>query len=295
MTSRDRVRAPGPLKGPAEAPEREPGRRRRPPTMRNALVLALALAAAPAAAQEPLEGRVETFVIEQVDPLEVGDPWALLGGAPATSREEVGFLLWRRSEGEAGPTLEWDLHFSERETRLLEVERPGPEGPGLVYREMQPSAGRTLTAEWVDDGSALRLREWGGRQALQLRVEDCAGGRFRLGLLEELRVAPEPPRAARVFDPLARRFEHLTLEVELAADAGPWAGTRMLRLLRSDGSSAGTWLLREGAVLGFQWQAGGLRARRIDVDEYTRRLEELAQRRAAEAADGAAPAPADVD
>ncbi|HVS17360.1 MAG TPA: hypothetical protein VMT18_02080 [Planctomycetota bacterium] len=250
------------------------------------MVLALLLTALatglPARGQEAPASRLETFVLEQVDPLEAGDPWALLGGWAGAAPETVGFLSWRRSAGEAGPTLEWDLRFSERETRLLEVERGEAGGAGLVYREMQPHAGRTLSAEWIDDGTALRLREWGGPQGLQLRLEDCAGGRFRLSLLEELRGNATPPRSARVFDPLSRRFEHLTIDVEEGAVDGPWAGARLVRLSRADGSSAGAWFLRGEAVLGFQWQAGGLRARRIDAEEYSRRLEELAARRAAE-------------
>jgi hypothetical protein len=256
-------------------------------------VLAPQDAIAPAAA--PAQ-RVEAFVLEQVDPLAAVDLWTLLGAPPrtpygeaATPPEELGFLQWRRSEDGPVRTLEWDLLFNESETRLLEVERRDAAGESLVWREMQPRSGRTLCADRIDEGATLRLREWGGRDGRQVRLVDCAGGRFRLGLLEELRESAQPPPAASVFDPLARRFEHLAVSVETGAADGPWAGARLVRLTREDGSSAGTFLVREGAVVGFQWQAGGLRARRIELDEYRLRLEQLAAQRATAAQASAAP------
>lgn len=265
--------------------------------MFHALALAVLALQAPAAAQATPAPRVEAFVLEQVDPLAAGDLWTLLGAPPrtpygevATPPEEVGFLLWRRSVDEGGITLEWDLCFHESETRVLEIERREAQATHLVYREMQPRSGRTLRADWIDEGSTLRLREWGGRNGQQLRLEDCAGGRFRLGLLEELREASELPSSMRVFDPLSRRFEHLTVSVEAGAPDGPWAAGRLLRLTRDNGSSAGAWLVRDGVPVAFQWQSGGLRARRIDLAEYERRLEQLeAQRAAAEKAASEAP------
>lgn len=258
------------------------------------MILALLLTALGAGAQTPAPAaapsRVETFVIEHVEANGSGsDAWSQLGGRDASSQEAAGYLLWRRSEGAQGATLEWDVRFVERETRVLEIERPGAGGTTLVYRELRPQSGRTLSAEWIDEGSALRLREWGGPVGLQQRLDDCDGGRFRLGLLEDLRRDDRTSGAARVFDPLARRFEHLRVEVEHGAAEGPWAGTRMVRLAREDGSSAGAWLLRGEEVLGFQWQAGGLRARRIDAQEYARRMSDLDRSRASEDAAPATP------
>jgi hypothetical protein len=234
--------------------------------------------------------RIEAFVLEQVDPLAAADLWTLLGTPPstpygeaATPPQEQGFLLWKCSADGAARTLEWDLLFGESQTRLLEVERRDGSGESLVYREMQPRSGRTLRADWLDEGATLRLREWGGRDGRQARLEGAAGGRFRLGLLEDLRTDAQPASAASVFDPLARRFEHLAVAVEVGASDGPWAGARLVRLTREDGSSAGACLVRDGGVVGFQWQAGGLRARRNELDEYRLRLEQLEAQRAAEA------------
>lgn len=290
MTSRARSPARRALKGSEEAPEREAGGRPRAPSMILALLLTAVGAAAQTPAPEAAPTRVETFVIERDETPGAGsDPWSLLAGDVAPSQEPAGYLLWRRSEGEDGATLEWDVRFLERDTRVLEIERPAAAGAALVYRELRPQSGRTLSAEWVEQGSALRLREWGGPEGLQLRLDDCDGGRFRLGLLEDLRAAAAPPRAARVFDPLGRRFEHLAVEVEHGPADGPRSGARIVRLTREDGSSAGAWLLRGEEVLGFQWQAGGLRARRIDAQEYDRRMAEIERRRASEDAAPATP------
>jgi hypothetical protein len=260
-----------------------------------ALFLVLAAAQGSPTVQVGAVVREEAYVLEQVDPLAAGDLWTLLG-APArgTSPLEVGTLLWRRSEQAGVLTLEWDLSFHDRGTRVLEVERHAEDGVTLLYRELGPRSGRTLCADWIDEASALRLREWGGRNLQQSRLEAAAGGRFPLGLLEDLRAATQPPRSASVFDPLARSFEHLDIAVEEGQAGSPWAGTRLVRLARADGTSAGAWLLGDGVVLGFQWQSGGLRARRIGLDEYRRRLEALEQQRAALEASsaGATPAPA---
>lgn len=134
-------------------------------------LLALAALGVPSAPQEGAVVRQEAYVLEQVDPLAAGDVWTLLGaparGTDATSSgaapAEVGMLLWRRSEQDGVLTLEWDLSFHESRTRVLEVERQAEDGTQLVYRELQPRSGRTLCADWIDEASALRLREWGGR------------------------------------------------------------------------------------------------------------------------------------
>lgn len=266
-----------------------------------ALLLILAAAGAPATIQESAVVRQEAYLLEQVDPLAAGDVWTLLGAPAAggqgavagTSPVEIGMLLWRRSEQAGVLTLEWDLSFHENGTRVLEVERHADDGTTLVYREMQPRSGRTLCADWIDEASALRLREWGGRNLQQSRLEAEAGGRFRLGLLEDLRGAAPTPGSASVFDPLSRSFEHLDIAVEQAAAESPWAGARLIRLTRADGTNAGTWLQGDDGVLGFQWQSGGMRARRIGLDDYRRRMQALEEARAAldSATAGATPAP----
>lgn len=246
-----------------------------------ALVLAAVTFGGSSAPQESALVRQEAFVLEQVDALTAGDAWALLG-APARREggnageqpEELGLLLWRRSESAGVLTLEWDLRFHESQTRVIEVERYGDHGSTLVYRELQPRSGRTLSADRVDEASALRLREWGGPNLQQSMIESVPGARFRLGLLEDLREAVDPPTSASVFDPLSRSFEHLVVAAEQGPAEGPWSGARLIRISRADGTSGGNWLLRDGLVVGFQLQAGGLRARRIGLDEYEQRVTE---------------------
>lgn len=252
-------------------------------------LLALAAFGVPSALQDGAVARQEAYVLEQADPLAAGDLWTLLGapargadGAPSgTAPSEVGMLLWRRSEQDGVLTLEWDLSFHESRTRVLEVERHAEDGTLLVYRELQPRSGRTLCADWIDEASSLRLREWGGRHLQQSRLEAVAGGRFRLGLLEDLRAATQAPGSVSVFDPLSRSFEPLDIAVEQGPPGSPWANARLIRLTRADGTGAGAWLVGDEGVLGFQWQSGGMRARRIDLDEYRRRMETLEQQRAA--------------
>ena len=227
--------------------------------------------------------REECFVIEQLDSDLALDPWQLLG-APLNTRgaeraseaaRVVGLLQWRRSETPSAYTLEWDVRFPEDDTRLLVVERV--EGPKrtLVFREMQPRSGRTLCADWLDAGATLRLREWSGPQGIQERLTDVGDGRFTLDFLEQLRAGGETPERVRLFDPLSRSFEILTVHSEQGAAGERWEGRRRVVLERADGTQAGAYLLEGSQVLGFQWQSGNLRVRRIESDEYERRLQAL--------------------
>jgi hypothetical protein len=204
--------------------------------------------------------RVEHFVLERPS------------AESSTEPVEVGLACLRRRpvEGEsAGHQLELECVFrrqsdDDEDEHVLHVERSGP-GPALVWREWGPRRSRCLTAERTKEGTGLVL------------VESSRGGIPRETLaapadfvlpLELLELAREGKAASGRFtrlDPLSRALEPIDVRT-LPGDL------RVVELTREDGSAAGRFEFRGTELVGFQWQDGDLRARRITSESYARRV-----------------------
>jgi hypothetical protein len=206
--------------------------------------------------------REECFVLEQV--AEEGRS----SGGRDEAPQVVGVARCRRLLLDEGWQLEWDVHFLEEQTRVLHVERWSASGVAMIWRELRPRSGRTVTAQWSDEGRALLVREWGGPQRVEVEVPAPGGGVLPLGLLELAREGVVEGGVLRTFDPLARAFEPLRMSQALEVD-----GTRRVELRREDGTQAATWWLDGEGLSGFCWQGGGLRARRVGAGEYEERLQ----------------------
>jgi len=233
---------------------------------------------APQAPVEPIDSntlqpdapplREEHFAIEQIaGTSDLAAEGELSETSPTRESTTVlGVARCRKLTLPEGEQIEWDVQFLGEGTRVLHIERPSPRGNSLVWREILPGAGRTVTARCTG-GLKLALREWAGRLDQKSELDAPQGTVFPLQLLEQARANAELPPLALVFDPLARQIEAWSLSVD---DLG--SGARRIDLARADGTLAGRWLLRGGELVGFQWQGGNLRGRRVSADEYQRLL-----------------------
>lgn len=176
----------------------------------------------------------------------------------------VGLAACRRRHDGSGRTLEWDLRFPEEDVRVLHVEHERSAGPSLVWREWQSNRGRTITLESTAGGGA-RILEWGGPRPV--RRELPPGARLPLGVLDELRNGVLVEGDCRVFNPLSYQLDNLRVRLRETTPT-----RRIAELLRPDGSSAATYIFEGTDLVAFQWQAGHLRARRIDATDYLHRL-----------------------
>jgi hypothetical protein len=229
----------------------------------------LELPAAPQGTQPDL--REELFALEQIEDQVELDLGAALPTAddagPSAEPKIAGVARCRKLALPGGQQLELDVQFVAEGARVLHIERSGADGTTLVWREILPGAGRTVSARCVRDGTALALREWAGRLAVQSELASPSGLTLPLHLLELARTGADLPASVQHFDPLARQLEALALSAtELES------GARRIDLTRPDGTLAARWLLQGGELAGFQWQGGNLRARRIAAGEYERLL-----------------------
>ena len=206
--------------------------------------------------------RVEHFVLES--------PAVESGSDPV----EVGLVCLRRRaiEGvpEGGRQLECEWLFRRpsepgEDEHVLHVERDAGPGPALVWREWGARRSRCLTAERTPDGSGLLLVETsrGG-----IPRETVPAGRdvaFPLEIVERAREGKLAKGICARFEPLARAIEGLAVSTTPGE-------VRIVELLREDKSSAGRFEFRGTELVGFTWQEGGLRARRVTEEEYARRL-----------------------
>jgi hypothetical protein len=211
--------------------------------------------------------RLEHFVLEGA-PLAAGErpgrgPHGALRGDGAR-----GLIEWRRRRAEGGWQLELEVHYPLEGLRLMGVECLTEKGPRLVWRELSRGAGRTLMAEWCDDGGGLRVLEWGCDGVLRERTDAREGAVMPLYLLELLRTGRATSGEFLVFDPLGRELEPLTVRTtHLALPQTPHFARRV-ELRRGDGSLAGRYTFAGESLEEFQWQASAVRARRIDAREY---------------------------
>lgn len=202
----------------------------------------------------------------------------------------VGVLAWRCRSG-PDAQLEWDLSMPLDGGRLLEVEPQTPTGPQMIWRELRPGAGRSLTVNWDDDGQTLNTLEWGREETVRRRIPAPEGSVLPLFLLEQMRRGDAGHGRFLVFDPLSLALEPVELSTRIFTVApggskramGPTVQAALLSfelrreitLKRDDGTLAGEYLFRGNELLSFRWQTGGISGRRIAESEYSERIGEL--------------------
>lgn len=237
-----------------------------------ALLLALVVGAQPfraatstQAAEAPPALRVpvasdEHFVLELRMPND--------GARPTSAAKPVGVARWVRRASDGRVQLELEVRFFDEQLRVHQIETFGPKGSELVWREWRPGHGRTLHVQL--EGGFARLVEWGGLEAVRERWSAPVDLVFPLQLVELSRAGAAPQtwgeRGPVRFDPLGRACERVRV-VANSTDA-----SASLALLREDGSSAGAFAFESGALASFAWQAGELRGRAVDAQEYAELL-----------------------
>jgi hypothetical protein len=210
--------------------------------------------------------RSEEFVLEESDPASSAPPHA------------VGIVQWRRRTVDDGVALECESTFQRGlaaagDVRVLHVERLTERAARLVWREIGSGVGRSLLVEWSEDLRALRVVEWGVDECSRTALDVEQGAVLPLYLLELARSGKATCGSYRLFDPLTRRLEAIELTTSYATRI------RTVELRREDGTLAGSYRFAGAELASFQWQAGGVCARRIDHEEYARRRAELLQAR----------------
>lgn len=221
-----------------------------------------------------LAERIEHFLLERpADELEPSERQA--PPAPA-------FAEWRSSLTAKGWHLELVVHFPAEGIRVYAVECLTEHGPRLVWREVCPRAGRTLLADWTEGGERLRAREWAADGSLRESCDASRGAVLPLYLVELLRSGQLSQGAQLVFDPLGRALERQSIRTSYAKEVtneGRSAFARVVELAREDESLAARYVFQGAELVRFQWQEGGWIARRIDGEEYLRRLADSEERR----------------
>ena len=249
-------------------------------------VLALALTSLPAGsgdvptAQIGADLRVERFVV-----------YTQRAQASGSATLDVsGFVELRRRETPSGPQLECDTRFlvgapgidSLRTVqRVVQVECPSGRGPRCVWRELGPGTGRTVQAEWSEDGGALEITEWSSAAKRKGTLVASAGASMPLYLQELLRQGQLAAGHIVVFDPLALTLEPLEVRTswldgthgmganneEPSPEAQP-REARTVELRRGDGTLAARYRFVGLDLVAFQWQEGSMYARRMDEAEF---------------------------
>jgi hypothetical protein len=202
------------------------------------------------------EIRLEHFVLETS------------GGS---DRTEVGLVSLRRRAIEGGRQLECEWLFRRKgepgeDEHVLHVERDAGPGPALVWREWGALRSRCLTAERTADETGLLLVETSRGGIPRETIPAVKVVAFPLELVERARAGTLADGRCARFEPLARAIEPLEVRTTTTGDV------RVVELAREDKSSAGRFEFRGSELVGFQWQDGGLEARRVTEEEYARRL-----------------------
>ena len=232
-------------------------------------------------------GELERFVLE----LPSQD-----GGRP----QSVGWMtLFRRREGQH-LRLEQELHFSEGDLSVWHVEDHSQASRELVWRESGNNALRTWIARLSPATGQIRVESWGLGEPNFRTLKSRRRAELPLEWLERARVQRAGSGRRRMLSPLAARVETVLVEVgdprtyslaNSASDpeagrirgprteakfpplwrawisADPRRAWRHYRIERLDGSQVGQWLFRGRRLYGVEWQAGGLRARRVEAHE----------------------------
>jgi len=194
--------------------------------------------------------RVEYFVVERQ---------ALDAEAP----EPVGIVVWRHSRGDDGVILETETLFAEGPTRALHVERASGAEPRLIWRELGGGMARTWLAEWDPKIERVRTTGWcEGSQSHSTFAVDVQA-LMPLDLIERLRTGRAADGCYAVLAPLSQSVESLNVRTHRVDTEG-----RVIEWRRADGDLAGRYVFEGESLVHFQWQAGSLRARRVDERTY---------------------------
>ncbi|HED66248.1 MAG TPA: hypothetical protein ENJ09_11910 [Planctomycetes bacterium] len=165
---------------------------------------------------------------------------------------EVGFK-WR---------TELEVSYFAEGTRVLQIERVGPEERELVFRELRDRSGRTVTLRMNKAGEAESSVAFGG-DILRRSYEVGTGAALPLSIVEVARRGEPIHGPIPIFEPLSNGFEELTVAVSKED------GHRRLTLRRS-GLLVGDYEFDEQGLAAFSWQRGGPRATRIDSEAFAR-------------------------
>lgn len=218
-------------------------------------LLALALLQQPAPpATAPL--RRECFVLE------------MPGAAP--DAEPLGWAELLRRESAGGMVLECEYVFVRAEHgerwHVKHIEQLDQTGPRLVWREFGTAAGRTLTLERSHEGEEWRCQAFEGEENVRCAIDTSHGAVFPLYLVELARKGQLGAAELYLFDPL----ETALVPRRISTVYQPSSDTRArsLELARPDGTLAGRWTFEGTELVSFQWQEDGLRARRIEPEQY---------------------------
>jgi len=237
--------------------------------------LLLLLAQVPAI-DEPLpvpdDVRQEFFVLESAD----SDP----------AQGPVALVLLRKSPHARGPIRERETRFREGPIHVREVENTQAGRPRAIWRERGATWGRTWMGVWNQESSSLATTQWGPIRSVHGSMELIERPWMPLELLDACRTNwldgesfdCVDPLAAEVsllevsmrdlFQPAFAQFVSLLSAQSRASLADLDSGARLVEWHRCDGSLAGRFLVRDGDLLGFQWQAGANWARGVSEASY---------------------------
>lgn len=177
----------------------------------------------------------------------------------------VGYASLHRSDGPDGSLLEWQIHFPADDVSVWHAENRAATEHRWTWRERRTRASRAVAAD--DRGDALAVTEWGRPTVWRTTLSAPGDAHFPLELQERLRADLPVDSHALLFDPLSNDLD--AVEV-VRCDAPVESGEeRRFELRRTDGSSAGRWSFQGAELIGFEWQAGGLRGQRIDAEGYS--------------------------
>jgi len=197
---------------------------------------------------------------------------------PARAPAVVGVSVWRRSEG-SDVQLECETRFFEERTRVQQIERPSDDAARFVWREWRANKGRTVRVQWNAASERFDLVEWGRSEPIRVELDAAGELHWPLEAIELARDSSEMPSPFVWFDALSRSCERVHASVEWrgqasATDANAQELLRRVRLEDDSGVCVGEFDFVADELRSYRWQAGGLRARRVESDEYERLIRE---------------------
>ena len=183
----------------------------------------------------------------------------------------LGLGRWMRTPGRGfgEHRSELEVLLFEEETRFSHVETVLPGERRLIWREVRPRSGRTVTAAGASSSGFTILDNVGGE--VRRATTNAERGILPLELVEAARRGEDFLGTFQVFQPLSGGFEQLLVDTREVEDRRG-ERTRELSLRQPDGTQRASYRFRRGELVEFAWTAGGPRARRISEGEYRERL-----------------------